>query len=274
MRPLLEVKGLVFSYGTNKILDGLTFTLENGSFIGVIGPNGCGKTTLLRLLSGVLIPQEGQIRLEGQPLCSHSRLSLARQIAVVNQQADGGLLFTVEEIVSMGRTPFLGRFQKETAADRQIVEEALAMTDCLHFRERIIDDLSGGERQRVAIARALAQQPKVLFMDEPTSHLDIGYQREILDLVKRLQLSQELTVVAVMHDLNLAAYYADTLLLLHEGGIMASGKPAEVVTSDNIVMAFRTRVIVTPHPVLNTPTVSFLPETLPAIDFLTKKQIF
>jgi iron complex transport system ATP-binding protein len=233
--------------------------VQKDSFTAIIGPNGSGKTTLLRLLTGVLAAQKGEIRLRDQPLRSYSRLGLARQMAVVSQEADGGLLFTVEEAVSMGRTPFLGRFQSESPVDRQIVSEALEMTGCLHLRERIVGELSGGERQRVAIARALAQQPAILFLDEPTCHLDIGYQQEILDLVKELQAARGMTVLAVLHDLNLAAYYADTLLLLYDGKVRAEGAPAEVLTADNLAAVYRTRVVVTPHPVLNTPTVAFLP---------------
>ncbi|MBT9174082.1 MAG: Ferric enterobactin transport ATP-binding protein FepC [Syntrophomonadaceae bacterium] len=256
---MFQVKDLSFSYGARTVLDGLAFAVEAGSFTGIIGPNGSGKTTLLRLLTGVLAPQRGEIWLGNQQLRSFSRLALARRMAVVSQDADGGLLFTVEEMVSMGRTPFLGRFRSESAVDRQIVSEALEMTGCLHLRERMVGELSGGERQRVAIARALAQRPAILFLDEPTTHLDIGYQQEILDLVKKLQASCGLTVLAVLHDLNLAAYYADTLLLLYEGKVRVAGTPAQVVTADNLAAVYRTRVLVTPHPLLNTPTVSFLP---------------
>jgi len=255
----LEAKNLVFSYGERKVLDGLTFSVTKGSFTGVIGPNGSGKTTLFKLLTGVLTTQSGSILLDSCPLRSFPRRALAQQMAVVSQEADGGLLFTVEELVGMGRAPFLGRFQGESVADHQVVREALEMTGCLHLRGRIVGELSGGERQRVTIARALAQQPQVLLLDEPTSHLDIGYQQEILDLVKRLNASQGLTVLAVLHDLNLAAYYSDTLLLLHEGKLWAAGSPAEVITEDNVAAVYRTRVLVTPHPVLGAPTVSFLP---------------
>lgn len=241
------------------MLDGLALSVQKGSFTAIIGPNGSGKTTLLKLLTGVLVPQRGEILFGSRYLREYSRLGLARQMAVVSQEADGGVLFTVEELVGMGRTPFLGRFQSESPVDRQIVAEALEMTGCLHLRERMAGELSGGERQRVAIARALAQQPEILFLDEPTCHLDIGYQQEILDLVKELQAARGMTVLAVLHDLNLAAYYADTLLLLHDGKVEAAGTPSEVITADNLAAVYRTQVVVTPHPVLNTPTVAFLP---------------
>ena len=232
---------------------GTTFNLGKGVFTGIIGPNGSGKTTLLKLISRVLKPSGGSICLDGREIASFSQKELARRMAVVTQDGDAGYLFTVEEIVLMGRAPFLGRFQSETMEDRAIVRQVLEMTGCTHLRERRLSELSGGERQRVMIARALAQEPKVLLLDEPTNHLDIGYQQEILDLVKRLSVTHGVTVVAVLHDLNLAAYYCQMLLLLNEGKIFSSGAPAEVLTAQNISNVYRTHVLVTPHPVLGTP---------------------
>lgn len=255
----IDVKQLSFKYGDTAVLGGTTFNLGKGVFTGIIGPNGSGKTTLLKLISRVLKPSGGSICLDGREIASFSQKELARRMAVVTQDGDAGYLFTVEEIVLMGRAPFLGRFQSETMEDRAIVRQVLEMTGCTHLRERRLSELSGGERQRVMIARALAQEPKVLLLDEPTNHLDIGYQQEILDLVKRLSVTHGVTVVAVLHDLNLAAYYCQMLLLLNEGKIFSSGAPAEVLTAQNISNVYRTHVLVTPHPVLGTPTVSLLP---------------
>ncbi|MBS4030769.1 MAG: heme ABC transporter ATP-binding protein [Clostridiales bacterium] len=257
----ISVKQLSFKYGETAVLDSTTFSLGEGVFTGIIGPNGSGKTTLLKLISRVLKPSGGSIYLDGRELASFSQKELARRMAVVTQDGDAGYLFTVEEIVLMGRAPFLGRFQSETMEDREIVRQVMEMTGCTHLRERRLSELSGGERQRVMIARALAQEPKVLLLDEPTNHLDIGYQQEILDLVKRLSVTHGVTVVAVLHDLNLAAYYCQMLLLLNNGKIFASGSPAEVLTDKNIGNVYRTHVLVTPHPVLGTPTVSLLPVT-------------
>lgn len=255
----INIRALVFTYGERAVLDGVTFSIPSGSFTGVIGPNGSGKTTFLKLLSHVLRPAGGAIFLDGRDLAVYAVKELARRMAVVSQDNGGGYLFTVEEIVLMGRAPHLGRFQSETVEDYAIARHALEMTGCLHLRHRAVTELSGGERQRVMIARALAQQPKILLLDEPTSHLDIGYQKEILDLVKTLATRDGLTVVAVLHDLNLAAYYCNELVLLSEGKITACGKPVDVLTAENISRVYSTNVLVTPHPVFGTPMVSLLP---------------
>ncbi|MBS4023063.1 MAG: heme ABC transporter ATP-binding protein [Dethiobacter sp.] len=255
----IRVSDVDFSYGAQRVLRGLSLHIPEGSFTGLIGPNGSGKTTLLRLLSKAAKPERGTIFLGGRDMAVITQKELARQMAVVSQDGDAGYLFTVEEVVTMGRAPYLGRFQSESARDREIVRGALEMTGCLHLKNRVVAELSGGERQRVVIARALAQQPKVLLLDEPTSHLDIGYQQEILDLVRRLNSAEGMTVVAVLHDLNLAAYYCNLLYLLEAGRVFAAGKPSDVLTAHNVGQVYRTRVLVTPHPVLGTPTVSLLP---------------
>jgi iron complex transport system ATP-binding protein len=255
----LKIQDVTFAYGEHAVLRGTTFYVPQGSFLGIIGPNGGGKTTLLKLLSRLLLPQGGCILLGGQPLAAFNRKDLARNMAVVAQDTMASYQFTVEDVVLMGRAPYLGRFQSESLADYEIVHHALAVTGCSHLRERLITELSGGERQRVMIARALAQQPKVLLLDEPTAHLDIGYQQEILDLLKHLSLSEGLTVVAVLHDLNLAAYYCQKLVLVHNGRIHASGHPSRVLTPENLEEVYGIRVLVTPHPVFGTPQVSLLP---------------
>lgn len=255
----IEVRNLSFSYGDKTVLDDVSFSLAEGSFCALIGPNGSGKTTLLKIMSSVLKPNSGAVSLDGRPLTSFASRDLARNLAVVVQGGDGGDLFTVEELVSMGRAPYLGRFQSETAKDREIVRRVLELTGCLYLKDRVVSQLSGGERQRVSIARALAQQPKVLLLDEPTAHLDIGYQQEILDLAKRFNIAEGTTIVAVLHDLSLAGYYANVLFLLNEGKIEAAGPPTEVVTAGHIARVYRTSVLVTPHPVLGTPHVFLLP---------------
>jgi iron complex transport system ATP-binding protein len=261
MQMNIEIQDLTFSYGEGNVLDGTSFHVPDGAFVGIIGPNGCGKTTLLKLLSGVLQPAAGQVELGGRALRRFKQNELARTMAVVEQDTNASYLFTVEDIVMMGRSPYIGRFQSETLVDYEIVRKALEMTGCLDLRKRSVSELSGGERQRVMIARALAQQPNVLLLDEPTSHLDIGYQQEILDLVKRLNAAEGLTVVAVLHDLNLAAYYCNELVMMDQGKIAACGTPAQVLTAEIIARVYRTRVLITPHPVLGTPTISLLPGT-------------
>ena len=257
----IHIEELQFRYGEHLILDGTSFTVPEGAFVGIIGPNGSGKTTLLKLMSRVLSPVAGCILLGERELTGFSQNDIAKTMAVVSQDTSTGYQFSVEDIVLMGRAPYIGRFQSETLADYDIVRLSLEMTGCLHLRQRPVTELSGGERQRVMIARALAQQPKILLLDEPTSHLDIGYQQEILDLVKQLTTVQGLTVVAVLHDLNLAAYYCTELVLLDQGKIFAAGAPSEVLTAPNIGRVYRTRVLVTPHPILGTPMISLLPGT-------------
>lgn len=258
----IKIRDLHFAYGDNLILKGTTFFVPQGSFVGIIGPNGSGKSTLLKLISRVLAPSGGSVLLSDRDLAEFSQRDLAKTMAVVSQDPQFAYQFSAGDIVMMGRSPYLGRFQSESAEDLNIVRAALEMTGCLHLRERLITELSGGERQRVMIARALAQQPKILLLDEPTSHLDIGYQQEILDLVKRLSTTGGLTVVAVLHDLNVAAYYCNELILISGGSIYACGAPADVLTAENIGAVYRTRVLVTPHPLLGTPVVSQLPSLL------------
>ncbi|MHB1256609.1 MAG: heme ABC transporter ATP-binding protein [Dethiobacteraceae bacterium] len=255
----IDVQNLAFTYADHQVLMGVSFSVESGTFFGIIGPNGSGKTTLLKLLSRVLRPGSGRVKLGESALESYSQNELAKVMAVVVQDTNAGYLFSVEEIVMMGRTPYLGRFQAESLQDYAIVRQALELTGCLELRQRKVAELSGGERQRVMIARALAQQPKVLLLDEPTAHLDIGYQQEILDLVKRLCLTDGLTVIAVLHDLNLAAYYCNELVLLEQGLIAAAGSPAHVLTTENIARVYKTTIHVSPHPLLGTPMVALLP---------------
>ncbi|HZK25394.1 MAG TPA: heme ABC transporter ATP-binding protein [Oscillospiraceae bacterium] len=257
----IEIQDISFTYGNHQVLEGTTFHVSSGKFVGIIGPNGSGKTTLLKVLSRILQPTAGCVRIGEQSLSELTQKELARTMAVVSQDTNVGYQFSVEDVVLMGRAPYLGRFQSESLADYEIARHALEVTGCTHLRDRSILELSGGERQRVTIARALAQQPKVLLLDEPTSHLDIGYQQEILDLVKRLSTVEGLTVVAVLHDLNLAAYFCHELVLMHQGKILACGQPTDVLTADNIEKVYATRVLVTPHPVFGTPQISLLPGT-------------
>ncbi|MBS3897454.1 MAG: heme ABC transporter ATP-binding protein [Dethiobacter sp.] len=269
----IAVQNLSFTYAEHKVLTEISLTVESGNFFGIIGPNGSGKTTLLKLLSRVLRPESGLVKLGERALDSYSQNDLAKVMAVVVQDTFAGYLFSVEEIVMMGRTPYLGRFQAETLQDYALVRQALELTGCLELRQRKIAELSGGERQRVMIARALAQQPKVLILDEPTAHLDIGYQQEILDLVKRLCLTEGLTVVTVLHDLNLAAYYCNELVLLEQGRIAAAGSPADVLTAENIARVYKTAVLISPHPLLGTPTVALLPSKRASLPQQKKSRI-
>ncbi len=230
--PLLQVSNLSFSYGQKMLFSALSLSLKSGEMVGLLGPNGSGKTTLLRLLSGVLQPQQGEILLAGRNLRSWGRRRVARRIALVPQELHMPFAFTVEHMVSLGRTPFVKPFLGfRTQEDQSVVEEAIKITGIAPLVGHIFNELSGGEQQRVMIAMALAQQPSVLLLDEPTSHLDIKYQIETLELVQKLNSEQGVSVVAAMHDLNLAARYFPRLLLFQRG-IVADAGPAEVLEPD------------------------------------------
>lgn len=226
--PLLTVIGLTFGYGRQPLLYDVHLQVHAGEMVGLLGPNGSGKTTLLRLLSGVLRPQAGKILLEGHPLSQWGRRGAAQRIAVVPQELHMPFAFTAEHMVSLGRTPFVNFFSTQGQRDHAIVQEAMQAAGITPLASRIFNQLSGGERQRVMIAMALAQEPKLLLLDEPTSHLDIKYQIETLELVQRLNKERGVTVIAAMHDLNLAARYFPRLMLFQHG-IVADAGPAEVL---------------------------------------------
>lgn len=234
----------------------MAFAVEPGAFLGIIGPNGSGKTTLLKVMNGLLRPQAGEVRLCGRSLEGMRRRDVAGVIAVVPQEGAVPLTFSVEEMVLMGRTPHLGRFGFEGKADFRIAREAMDRTGVLDLARRPYDALSGGERQRVLIARALAQEPRLILLDEPTAHLDIRHQAGIFDLMKDLNRRRGLTVVAVTHDINLAALYSDEVLLLADGRLHGAGPPGAVVTEANIRRVYRTAVHVDFHPETGLPRVT------------------
>ena len=241
---LLSVDGVECRYGSVKILENVNFTFNEGDFIGIIGPNGSGKTTLLKSISRTLKPYTGTILLDKTDVYSIKSMDLAKQMAIVPQESNIGFSFTALDIVLMGRNPHMKRFQMESEADLNIVRKAMNRTNTWHLADRPINELSGGEKQRVVIARALAQEPKVLLLDEPLTHLDMINQLEIMDLVKELCIKERLIVLAVIHDLNLAARYCSSLLLLKGAKIFAAGPVENVLTSENIKAVFRVDAIV------------------------------
>jgi iron complex transport system ATP-binding protein len=225
---LLEVRGITFGYGHQPLFYDVDLQVRAGEMVGLLGPNGAGKTTLLRLLSGVLSPQQGQVLLEGHDLRQWGRRGAARLIAVVPQELHVPFAFTVEHMVSLGRTPFISLFGLQTKHDQAIIQQAMSVTEIIPLAGRVFNELSGGERQRVMIGMALAQEPRLLLLDEPTSHLDIKYQVDILELIQQLNRELGVTVVASMHDLNLAARYFPRLVLFQHG-IVADASPTEVL---------------------------------------------
>jgi iron complex transport system ATP-binding protein len=217
----------------------VSLRLQRGEVLGVIGPNGAGKSTLLRAVCGVWPVSSGAVMLNGQPLGHYRLRQIAQHIAWLPQAAAFEAAFTVREVVLMGRNPYLGRFEVESAADRQIADDALQATDTLSFADRLITTLSGGERQRVFLARALAQTPSILLLDEPTASLDVRHQLDLLALTSRLARERELAVMVALHDLSLAAQFCDRLMLLSQGEILAEGSPPEVLTPANLSRAFQ-----------------------------------
>lgn len=234
----VEVHNLSFSYRNGRVIEGISFSVEAGEILGVIGPNSAGKTTLLRLLSRVLIPEAGTIRLFGRDLHPLTRREVAQTVAVVPQEFQVAFPFTVEQVVAMGRYPYARGIGLETAEDRWAVERALSETGTTHLLQKYLDQLSAGEKQRVVIARALAQGPRLLLLDEPTAHLDLNHQLEVLRLLNRLRAERGLTIILVSHDLNAAADCADRLLLLQRGTVLTAGRPGEVMQPEIIEKAY------------------------------------
>lgn len=245
---ILEVEGLSFCYGQGFALKGVSFNMGEGEILGIIGPNSSGKTTLLRLLSKVLIPHEGSIRLLGRELRTLSRREVAKLMAVVPQDSHLAFPFTVREVVLMGRYPHSQGFLFEGEEDLRVAEEAMKAMGVLHLANKYLDGLSGGERCLAVIARALAQCPRILLLDEPLTHLDLYHQVEIIKLLKRLNEEQETTMLFVSHDLNVAAEACHRLLLLSRGEVHRVGRPEEVIDERTIEEVYGCRVRVEAGP--------------------------
>ena len=235
---LLEARDLKYDVNGTQVLTGVDFGVRAGEFVGLIGPNGAGKSTLLKLLGGQWSPASGEIVLEERPLARYSAREIARRVAHVPQATVLSFPFTAREVVLMGRSPHLSRFQIESAHDRAVAERALQATNAAYLADRLVTTLSGGEAQRVVLARALAQEPKILLLDEPTSNLDVKHQLETMALARRLAHEHGLGVIASVHDLSHAARYCDRLGLLVCGRIIADGPPATVLTREKLRHAF------------------------------------
>jgi len=239
MSALLTAQNLSFAYDGRPVLKGVSLAVEAGEFVGLIGANGSGKTTLLRVLLG-LLHTSGEVRLCDDSLKSLDRREIATRATMVQQDTRVDFAFTAREIVAMGRTPYLGRFTPEGAADKEAIARAMRETGTEDFAERLVTELSGGERQRVHLARAFSQETRIILLDEPTANLDLTHQFEALQLVREFTRAGG-GVLAAIHDLSLAARFCDRLLLLSEGQIMAAGQPAEVITESNLARHFALR---------------------------------
>lgn len=237
MNPI-EVRGLKYSYNRYMVLDGVDLDVREGEILGILGPNGCGKTTLLKNLNKNLTPAGGCVMLDGTDLDTMVKRDIAKSVAVVPQTNEIRFSFSVREIVAMGRMPFQSMMGGESREDARIVDEAIEKVGLTSMKDRHINTMSGGERQRVMIARALAQTPRILLMDEPTLHLDINTQFEALDLIQELSRESGLTVVVVSHDLPMVARYCDRIAMIHDRRVMCCGTPEEVLTPENMRTVF------------------------------------
>jgi iron complex transport system ATP-binding protein len=237
---ILATRDLRVALGRRDVLRSVTLGVEAGSFIAVIGPNGAGKTSLLRALAG-LVPSQGEILVDGRRLERGSSPARARRITYVPQHPVIPPAMTVEDYVLLGRTPHLGRFAVESAADRAIVGDALAALKLATRARDLVAELSGGERQRAILARAVAQQSPVLLLDEPTTALDLAHQHQVLELVDTLRLDRNITVLAAIHDLTLASLYATRIVALADGRVVANGVAADVITAENLARYWKVR---------------------------------
>lgn len=232
MSQAFEFEHVTAGYNRTPVLRDLHFEVAEGEMVALLGPNGAGKSTLLRVLTGLHQPSAGKVRLFGQDVRRLRALDRSRLIAVVPQELKTPMAYTVEELVLMGRAALLSPWQAPSAADRLIVERAMVYTDVSDLRNRPLEALSGGEKQRAVIAMALAQEPRVIVMDEPTTHLDLNHSLEIMQIIERLNRNQRVTVLMTSHDLNLAAEFCQRLILLDHGAMIADGEPPKVLRED------------------------------------------
>lgn len=260
----IQVHGLKLQYDARPVLDGVEFRVRPGDLLALLGSNGAGKSTLLRCMSKVLEPTKGRVYLGSEELDRINTGELARHMAVVPQETRADFDFTVEDVVQMGRFPYLGRFRKEGRKDREKVLEAMEMTGVSHLARRPVTSLSGGEKQRVMLARAVCQEPEVLLLDEPTANLDIGYQQSLLEMAERLNREKGVTVIAAIHDINLAVLHFHRFLLLSSGQVQAAGPAEEVITPENIRKSYGVSAQTYRHPLHGALQVSVEKEFSPA----------
>ncbi len=251
---MLKIQNLSVSYGSRRVLHDVSFDVQSGEILALIGPNGAGKSTLIRAVSGV-IPYAGHIRTNGDDFASLSTIQRAQYIATVPQAAAMPPAYTVWETVLFGRTPYLGFLGQPSKQDEDITRQSLERVSALPLADRYVGELSGGEQQRVLLARALCQSTPILLLDEPTAHLDLQYQVSLLQLVNELAHQDKLAVLVALHDLNLAAHYADRIALMVAGNIKALGKPKDVLQAELIQEAYCLPVQVVKHPFLDMPLV-------------------
>ncbi|MDX6694740.1 MAG: cobalamin transport system ATP-binding protein [Blastocatellia bacterium] len=255
---MLEARDISVSYGRRSVLTNVTLRTKPGELTAIIGPNGAGKSTLMRALNGALAPTRGEVLLDGKPLAAFARRAVARRIAVVAQEAELRFPVTVLEFVLGGRYAWAGMsaWGWETERDMEIARAALSETGLADFGGRLMNELSGGERQRAVLARALATEAGILLLDEPTANLDLAHQARLLALVRARCDTRRAAAVIVTHDLNLAAEFADHLLLIKDGRVLADGSPREALTPELLEQVFAVRILVDAHPLTGAPRIT------------------
>ena len=257
---MIRIRNMECGYGQNTVLRNIDLSITKGELVGIIGPNGSGKTTLLRAITRLLKPKAGAIFFGGKNISEMHLRELAMRVAVVSQRSETGIM-SVEEFVLLGRIPHYKRFQLlETKNDIDVAKKCMSLTDTLKLKDHLMGEISGGERQLALIARALTQNPELLLLDEPTAHLDIAHQVGILDLVTRLNKEFGLTVIMVLHDLNLASEYCHRLVLLNEGRVFKMGCPEEVMDYKTIEEVYKTVVVVEKNPISSRPHIFVVSE--------------
>nr|WP_330397320.1 ABC transporter ATP-binding protein [Maledivibacter halophilus] len=257
----ISINNLDWSFGYNEILKNITVNIERNKFTCIIGPNGSGKSTFLKNILKILEPEKNKVFVFDKDIISYKYKDLSKKIASVPQNTVVDFNFSVMDIVMMGRSPYLNRFEAEGEKDLKISKKAMEMTDTWNLRDRTINTLSGGERQRVIIARALAQQSDILVLDEPISNLDIHHQINLLNITKELSEKENITVIAVLHDLNFAIQYSDYLILMNEGRIVDEGLPKEVITHDNIKNVYDIDIHIMNNPITGKPHIIPITDT-------------
>jgi iron complex transport system ATP-binding protein len=255
----IKMNRVTFSYSNGPVLRDVNLCVQKGEMVGLIGPNGAGKTTLIRLISGIVVAKQGEVQIDGLDTRGMKRSTIAREVAVVPQQFNMPFAYRVEEVIMLGRTPFMKPFRDSSARDREVIATTMDTVRIKRLEGRCFSELSGGERQKVVLAMALAQETGLLLLDEPTAHLDISHQVEILELLADMNEKGHLTIIAAMHDLNLASAYFRRLVLLKDGAIVADGSPGQVLTSSTIGSAYSVPVHIQPHPLTGVPQVIVLP---------------
>lgn len=231
---MIKIENLNWKYEEREILKDININIEKGKFYTILGQNGSGKTTFLKNIVGILENESSQICIDGKNLREYSKKDIAKKIALVSQQEDINFNFTVEEVVSMGRNPYIEFLKTESEKDKEIIKKAMKIANIEYLSNRYITELSGGEKQRVILARAIAQDTKILILDEPTSNIDIKNQIEILDTIKKLQLDKKITIIAVFHDINIGIRYSDKIIFMKNKTIYKAGSIKDVITEKNI----------------------------------------